>query len=118
MCGIFTSDPELLEKSAKGLRCMNIALPIVGFQMVSTNFFQSLGMVSKSIFLSLSRQLLFLIPCLFLLPAVFSEKGVWLSFPASDFISTIITFAMIVKLFKKFDRLSDGDDPASLGSKL
>jgi len=118
MCGIFTSDAELLAKSAKGLRLMNLVLPIVGFQMVSTNFFQSLGMVNKSIFLSLSRQLLFLLPCLFLLPLAIEESGVWLSFPISDSISTIITLIMILSLFKKFDNLKDGEDPAILGSKL
>jgi len=118
MCSCFTSDPDLLEKSTKGLRLMNLVLPIVGFQMVSTNFFQSLGMVNKSIFLSLSRQFLFLIPCLFLLPLAIGERGVWLSFPVSDSISTVITFLMVMSLFKKFDRLGDGDDPSILGSKL
>ena len=118
MCRAFTSDTQLLELSAKGLRLINIIFPLVGFQMVSTNFFQSLGMVGKSIFLSLSRQLLFLIPCAYLLPLALGAGGVWLSFPASDFISCGITFAMIVSLMKKFNRLKDGDDPSILGSKL
>ena len=97
---------------------MNIIFPIVGFQMVSTNFFQSLGMVNKSIFLSLSRQMLFVIPCLYLLPLALGETGVWLSFPVSDAITSIITFLMILSLMRRFNLLKDGDDPAILGGKI
>lgn len=118
MCRIFTTDKDLLALSTKGLRYMNIVFPLVGFQMVSTNFFQSLGMVNKSIFLSLSRQLLFLIPMLYLLPLALGDIGIWLSFPASDTIATGITVLMVIALFKKFSQLKDGDDPAILGSKL
>lgn len=118
MCSIFTSDEELLGLSSKGLRLMNVVLPLVGFQMVSTNLFQSLGMVNKSIFLSLSRQLLFLIPCLYLLPLAWQSNGVWLSFPISDFIAFTITLIMILNLLKKFEKLEDGADPSILGSKL
>ncbi|MBQ1842410.1 MAG: MATE family efflux transporter, partial [Bacteroidales bacterium] len=62
---LFTNDPQLKSLATKGLRMMNIVFPIVGFQMVTTNLFQCLGMVSKSIFLSLTRQLLFLVPCVY-----------------------------------------------------
>ena len=118
MCSIFTSDEELLGLSSKGLRLINLVFPFVGFQMVSTNFFQSLGMVNKSIFLSLSRQLLFLVPCLYLLPLAWQANGVWLSFPISDFIASTITLIMILSLLKKFSKLEDGADPSILGSKL
>lgn len=117
-CGIFTSDPELLDMSVKGLRIMNMAFPIVGFQMISTNFFQCLGMVQKSVLLSLSRQLLFLIPLLYVLPLFFDGLGVWMSFPISDFIAFILTAILLSRLFRKFSRLKDGDDPAILGSQL
>ena len=81
---LFTNDPQLKSLATKGLRMMNIVFPIVGFQMVTTNLFQCLGMVSKSIFLSLTRQLLFLVPCVYFLPAALgSEIGVWYSFPIS-----------------------------------
>ncbi|MBP5637408.1 MAG: MATE family efflux transporter, partial [Bacteroidales bacterium] len=90
--GIFTNDPELRTLAAKGLREMNLVFPIIGFQMVTTNLFQCLGMVKKSIFLSLSRQLLFLLPCIYILPELLqSESGVWYSFPISDTISSVIT---------------------------
>lgn len=118
ICRIFTSDQELLELATKGLRMMNVVFPLVGFQMVSTNFFQSLGMVNKSIFLSLSRQLLFLIPLIYVLPLMLGSNGLWLAFPASDLIATTATFIMIRQVMKKFNALNDGDDPAILGSKI
>lgn len=115
---LFTNDPELMALADKGLRMMNIALPLVGFQMVTTNFFQSLGMVHKSIFLSLSRQLLFLVPLIYFLPVFFGHKGVWMSFPIADSISIILSAVMLLMLFRKFRLLNDGDDPSILGSKI
>ena len=116
---IFTPDPVLEEKAARGLRIMNLAFPIIGFQMVTTNLFQCLGMVNKSIFLSLSRQLLFLLPCIYILPPLLeSEDGVWYSFPISDTIAAIVTAIFAVGLIRKLGRLKDGDDPAILGSKI
>ena len=117
-CRIFTNDEELLKVSAKGLRLLNLMFSFVGFQMVSTNFFQSLGMVNKSIFLSLSRQLLFLVPAIYILPMFLGENGIWLSYPVSDLISSTVTAFMVAGLLKKFKTLNDGDDPSSLGSKL
>lgn len=117
--GIFTNDPQLYELAAKGLRIVNLAFPIVGFQMVTTNLFQCLGMVRKSVFLSLSRQLLFLLPCIYILPErLESEIGVWYSFPISDTISAILTGLFAVGLIRKLGRLRDGDDPAILGSQI
>ncbi len=115
---IFTHDPELMDLSAKALRITTTVFPIVGFQMISTNFFQSLGMVQKSVILSLSRQILFLLPLLYLLPLWFDADGVWMSFPISDALATLLTIYMLGRLFKKFSRLKDGDDPSILGSKL
>ena len=116
--GIFTNDPELKEIATKGLRTMNIVLPIVGFQMVATNLFQCLGMVRKSILLSLSRQLLFLVPCAYLLPYWTGIKGVWYSFPVSDLLASIMTYIFLVGLIRKLNRLKDGDDPSILGSQI
>ena len=116
---LFTNDPQLKSLATKGLRMMNIVFPIVGFQMVTTNLFQCLGMVSKSIFLSLTRQLLFLVPCVYFLPAALgSEIGVWYSFPISDFLSSVLTAILAVGLLKKLGKLKDGDDPSILGSKI
>lgn len=116
---IFTNDPILIEKASLGLRQMNIVFPIVGFQMVTTNLFQCLGMVRKSIFLSLSRQLLFLLPCIYILPPILeSEAGVWYSFPISDTVSAIITGILAWNLLVKLGKLKDGEDPSILGSQL
>lgn len=103
MIKIFTSDPQLIELSSKGARLVFLAFPIVGFQIVTSNFFQSLGMAKKAIFLSLSRQLLFLAPCLIILPRLIGVKGVWLSLPISDIISTIVTIFMLRTLLKQFN---------------
>ena len=116
---IFTNDPVLIEKSSLGLEKMNVVFPIVGFQMVTTNLFQCLGMVRKSIFLSLSRQLLFLLPCIYILPPLLeSEVGVWYSFPISDSISAFLTALLAVGLLRKLGRLKDGDEPTILGSQI
>lgn len=103
MVKIFTSDPQLIDLSSKGARVVFLAFPIVGFQIVTSNFFQSLGMAKKAIFLSLSRQLLFLAPCLIILPRLIGVKGVWLSLPISDIISTIVTIFMLRTLLKQFN---------------
>lgn len=116
--GIFTSDAELMDRASAGLTIMNMMFPIVGFQMISTNLFQCLGMVQKSVTLSISRQLAFLIPLLYALPLWLGEKGIWISFPVSDFLASLLTLFMIMRLFGKFGKLNDGDDPAILGSKL
>ena len=116
---IFTNDPALEDMAARGLRMMNLAFPIIGFQMVTTNLFQCLGMVKKSIFLSLSRQLLFLLPCIYILPGILqSEAGVWYSFPISDTIASVITAIMGWSLIVKLSKLKDGDDPSILGGQI
>ena len=116
--GIFTHDKELVELSAKALRINVLVFPIVGFQMIATNFFQSLGMVRKSVILSLSRQILFLLPLLYALPLWFGANGVWMSFPISDALATLLTVFMLGRLFRKFSQLKDGEDPSLLGSQL
>ncbi|MBO4843713.1 MAG: MATE family efflux transporter [Bacteroidales bacterium] len=116
--GLFTNDPYLLGLAEKGLRTMNLMMPLVGFTMITTTFFQCLGMVNKSIFLSLSRQLIFLLPMLYLLPLKFQEQGIWMSFPISDGITIVISFLFIAALFKKLNKLNDGDDPSILGSNI
>ena len=115
---LFTNDPELIRFSAHGLRVMNVAFALVGFGMVSGNFFQCLGMVRKSIFLSLTRQLIFLLPLVYTLPIWFEEKGVWMSFPISDALNILISAILIIDIFRKFDKLNDGDDPSTLGSTI
>ena len=115
---LFTNDPQLIELAARGLRIMNCGFALVGFGMVTGNFFQCLGMVRKSIFLSLSRQLLFLLPLIYTLPLWLQETGVWISFSISDTLNVIVSAILIVQLFRKFDRLKDGENPDILGSNI
>lgn len=100
---IFTTDEELIAISAKGLRIVVMFFPIIGFQMVTSNFFQSIGMAGKAIFLSLTRQMLILIPCLLILPSFFGVEGVWYSMPVSDLLASIIAIVMLVVQFRKFN---------------
>lgn len=100
--GIFTSDAELTELSATGLRITVTFFPIIGFQMVTSNFFQSIGMAGKAIFLSLTRQMLILLPCLLILPHFFGVAGVWYSMPVSDLLASLIALVMLVYQFRKF----------------
>ena len=106
--GIFTSDAELIELSAKGLRIVVMFFPIIGFQMVTANFFQSIGMASKAIFLSLTRQMVVLLPCLLILPRFFGAAGVWYSMPISDLLASLIAGTMLVWQFRKFGVQAQG----------
>lgn len=99
---MFTTDDELVKAAVFGLHIVFAVFPIVGFQMVATNFFLSIGMSKKAIFLSLTRQLLFLIPCLIILPRFFGTLGVWISMPVADTIATVVTAIVLVNQFRKF----------------
>lgn len=99
---LFTTDQHLIETTVHGMRRMMLMLPIVGYQMVITNFFQCIGKVKISIFLSLSRQLLFLLPALALLPMWFGLDGVWLAQPVSDFIASVVTAWIMIVYMHKF----------------
>lgn len=101
---LFTSDAKLIEMSDNGLRILMAAMPIVGYQMVITNFFQSIGKAKISIFLSLSRQLLLLLPLLVILPPMFGVNGVWMSMPLSDTLSALLALVMMTKYMRQFKR--------------
>lgn len=98
----FTTDETLINLSANGLRIVVMFFPIIGFQMVTSNFFQSIGMARKAIILSLSRQVLILIPCLFILPLFFGSHGVWISMPISDITASVMAAIMLYRQFDKF----------------
>lgn len=102
---IFTVDPELIRVTSDGLRRALPMFWIVGFQIISTSLFQSIGKVGKSIFLSLSRQVIFLIPLLLFMPGRYGLDGVWMSFPISDFLATIATAACIIWQFRQLEAM-------------
>lgn len=91
----FTTDEHLIEVTSNALRRATLVFWAVGFQVVATTFFQSIGRAGKSIFLSLTRQVIFLIPLLLTLPQAFGLDGVWFSFPSSDALATLVTAVMI-----------------------
>ena len=104
---LFAKDsPELIEKSAQGLRTVVMFFPVVGIQIVSTSFFQSIGYAGKSIFLSLTRQLIFLLPALLIMPHFFDNPvlGVWYAMPTSDALASILAIVMLIIQVRKFKR--------------
>ena len=100
----FTSDSELIAIAIEGMRIVFMVSPIIGFQMVTSNFFQSIGKAGMAIFLSLSRQLIFLIPFLLFLPRHFGTLGVWISLPLADLSSSIISGWILYRQFRIFHR--------------
>ena len=94
--GMFTGHEQLIELANAGLRITCLMFPFVGAQIVITNFFQSIGKAKVSIFLSLSRQLLYLLPCLLILPRYWGITGVWGSMPISDFVAFVTAVGTLI----------------------
>lgn len=101
----FTTDAGLIEKTAQALRIALMVFWAVGFQIVATNLFQSLGLASKSIFLSLTRQILFLLPLIYILSKAFGLTGVWVAYSTSDIVATLVTTVMIFLQMRKINKL-------------
>ena len=97
----FTSDEQLLALSEHAIRTVTIFFPLIGFQMVSNNFFQSVGLAKKALFLSTNRQLLFLIPFLLILPEYYGTDGVWWSMPIADGIAAVVALVMVLIEIRK-----------------
>lgn len=101
---LFAKDaPELVSEAAHGFSLVVLCFPFVGMQIVSTAFFQSIGMAGKSIFLSLTRQMLFLLPGLLILPHFFDRPtdGVWWAMPVSDAMASVLSAILLLQEFKK-----------------
>ena len=79
-----------------------LVFPMIGSQAVITNFFQSIGKAKISIFLSLSRQMIFLLPLLIILPPIMGVDGVWVALPASDTVAFIVTWIIMIRYMRKF----------------
>lgn len=102
---LFTTDPQLMAYAEHGLSIMMAAFLIVGYQMVITNFFQSIGKAKVSIFLSLSRQMLILVPLIAILPPFLGLDGIWLALPVSDGIAAVMAYVMLWIYVRKFRRI-------------
>ena len=107
----FTKDAELIQMAAHGMRIDVALFPIIGFQMVTGNFFQSIEQAGKSIYLSLTRQLIFLVPCLLVIPRFWGLDGVWVSLPVSDGLASLNAAILLFLQIKKFRRSDAADVP-------
>lgn len=104
---VFAKDSrQLIKLSAHALSCMVMMFPIVGIQIVSTAFFQSIGYAPKSIFLSLTRQLIFLVPAIFILPHLYADplEGLWHAAPVADGLASVLAITLLVLQVKKFKK--------------
>lgn len=104
---LFTSNKYITQMASRGFRLCVSVFPLVGVQMVIGNFFQSIGHAGKSIFLSVCRQMLFLIPLLNILPRYWMLDGVWLSIPISDCISFCFATGMLWWQIKHIEKTTN-----------
>ncbi len=100
---LFSNDSELIDKGINILRIVIIFLPFIGIQMLGGGLFQAIGKAAPALILTISRQVLFLIPAAFLLPLLFGLNGVWLAVPVADFLSIVITAGWVFKEIKQFN---------------
>ena len=96
------SATELIEASARGLRILVLMLPLVGFNIVAGNLFQHIGKPKRAILLSVSRQMLFLMPLIYFLPRYMAADGVWYSIPIADLLSTLLAALLLFQQIHKF----------------
>ena len=101
----FTSDVELLDLAENAMRIAIIAFPLVGFQVVTSGYFQSIGQAKKSIAMSLSRQVFFLIPSIIFLPRFFGLDGAWASISVSDALASILALIFFIRQRKILNQL-------------
>ena len=102
---IFSNDPELIASGAFPLRMIILLFPLIGFQFIGAGFFQSIGKARPSIILSLTRQVLFLLPLILLLPLLWGVNGIWIAFPIADLLAIIITGIFLYRELKKINKL-------------
>lgn len=108
---LFSTDTEIVMLSAKALRYLTLGYTVIGFQIVATSFFQCIGMPKQAIFLSLSRQVLILIPVLWVLPHFIGFNGVWLSNPIADVLASGITAVFFYQQLKQFKKRFMSNEP-------
>jgi len=103
IANIFTSDAELIALAKSGMRIHAIIFPILAFQVVTSQIFQSLGLVKEAVFLSLSRQLIFLVPAILIFPLFMGINGIWWSMPFSDSVTALTAWLLFRKFKKKYN---------------
>jgi len=101
IASMFMQDETQIQCAVNCIRITTVTFWMVGFQIVGTNFFQSLGMAGKAVFLSLTRKIIFMIPLLLILPPHFGLDGVWCCYPISDLAATLVTTSMLIWQIRK-----------------
>lgn len=107
LLGIFSDDSELIKFGEEALHLIVLAFPTIGFQMMGTTLFQAMGKAAQTFILTLSRQFIFLIPLVIILPRFFQITGVWISFPIADLLSALLTFFMLNTLRNRFTPITN-----------
>ncbi len=111
---LFSTDPEILDIGSQALRTYLIVLPFLGFQIISTIYFQSIGQARTAMFASLMRQVIFLVPLYLVLPHYLGLPGVWLASPIADGLSVVVTAVLIAREMRRLHQLGSQQIPESV----
>lgn len=100
--GLFSADPQYLDVGKHAIRIMLLGMPLIGLNVVSMTVFQALGKARPSFLLSLSRQVLFLIPLVVILPGFYELDGVWAAYPISDLLAFLLSGYLLLRIYRVF----------------
>ncbi|BBE30709.1 MATE family efflux transporter [Tepiditoga spiralis] len=103
LLSVFTTDTNLILTASNVLKIIILFLPLIGIQIIGATMFQAIGKAFSSLILAMSRQIIFLIPLIYIMPIFFGINGVWISFPISDFLATLLTSILFYFQMKKFN---------------
>jgi Na+-driven multidrug efflux pump len=115
--GLFSADPQYLEIGIKAMTVMLLGMPLVGMNVITSILFQALGKAKPAFLLSISRQLLFLIPLVTLLPRFYQLNGVWAAYPISDFLAFLLSGFLLLRIYKIFKEQKKSSKSAA-GSEI
>ncbi len=102
LMSIFSDDPNLVIHGKRALRMIVLAFPLIGFQIMGSIIFQAIGKAVQTFIITLSRQFLILIPLVYILPSYLGLDGIFLAFPGADILSVLLTFFMLLPLYRQF----------------
>ena len=117
LLGLFSADPEYMEMGKTALTIMLLGTPLIGMNVVTSTLFQALGKARPAFILSISRQLLFLIPLIIVLPGLYGLTGVWVAFPVADFLAFMLSGLLLFWIYRVFKR-SEASSKISAGAEM
>jgi len=117
LLGFFSADPEYLAVGKNAVTIIVLGLPLIGFNVVATTLFQALGKARPSFLLSLTRQLLFLIPLVIILPSLYGLAGIWAAFPVSDCLAFLLSSLLLFRIYRTFKERT-GSSKTGTGSEI